>query len=340
MVNLHDVASRAGVSVSVASRVLSNAADTRVSDATRLRIEDAARTLDYRPNFAARALRSARTNIIALIVPDLTNAIFTELMEGVEETALSRSYTVLLARAEDMQPGGVTFQRLVGERRVDGVLLQMRDEPTPAEISAIVDSDVPVVFINSLGTPGIGSVVLPDVAGARIATQHLLELGHRDLAMIGGGANSYTAQERMRGFRDQVEAAGLTIAPHRLVSVGYSADAGAAGIRKLMTGATTPTGIFVANVNAALGALLEARKLGIRVPDDLSIVALHDAWTAEYTWPPLTTVRMPLRKLGSDAVIELLRRLDDPRASPADVLVEEPAPTLVFRESTSGPGIK
>ncbi|MFJ4223489.1 LacI family DNA-binding transcriptional regulator [Microbacterium sp. NPDC089695] len=337
MANLSDVAALAGVSVSVVSRVLADAPGARVSDATRERIREAARTLDYQPNFAARALRSSRSHIIALIVPDVTNAIFAELMEGVEETALERDYTVVLGRAEDMQPGGPALRRLVGERRVDGMLVQLRDEPTAEEVGSLADPSTPAVFINSLAPAGIGSVVLPDVEGAMIATRHLIDLGHTRIGMIGGKSDNYTAQRRSAGFRDACATAGIDVPLSRVAHVGYSAEDGRRGLRQLLSAAEAPTAIFVANVNAALGALLEARRLGVTVPKDLSIVAMHDVWMSEYSWPPLSTVRMPLRQLGSDAVRELLRRLDDSSLPPAEVLVTDPAPQLIVRESTVAP---
>lgn len=331
---LSDVAALAGVSVSAVSRVLSRAADARVSTSTRERIHKAARTLDYRPNFAGRALRSARSFIIALIVPDLTNAIVTELMEGVDETALANDYMVLLGRSEDMQPGGVSLNKLVGERRVDGLLAQVSDEPTPEVVASLTDSLVPVVFITSMGPSGIGSVVLPDAAAGELAAGHLVELGHRELGMIGGVQSSYTARTRAAGFIDRSHALGVTIPDDRMLSVGYTVEDGRRGLRRLMALPTPPTAVFVANVNAGLGALVEARLLGIRVPQDLSIIAIHDAWTADYSWPPLTTVKMPLRQLGVAAVHELLRRLADPAAAPQNVLIEDPAPELIVREST------
>jgi len=334
MANLSDVAALAGVSVSAVSRVLADAPDARVSDATRLRIREAAQSLDYQPNFAGRALRSSRSHILALIVPDVTNAIFAELMEGVEEAALSRDYTVVLGRAEDMQPGGPALRRLVGERRVDGMLVQLRDEPTSEEIASLADTATPTVFINSLGPSGIGSVVLPDTAGAAMATAHLIELGHRRIGLIGGKRTSYTAQRRAEGFLTACADAGIAVDPGHVAHVGYSAENGREGLRRVIALPTPPTAVFVANVNAALGALLEARRLGVNVPDELSIIAMHDVWMAEYSWPPLSTVRMPLRQLGSDAVSELLRRFADSAAAPADVLVTEPPPQLILREST------
>lgn len=334
MATLGDVASRAGVSISVASRALSATSDARVSASTRQRVRDAAAALDYQPNFAGRALQSARSNLLALIVPDLTNAIFAELMEGVEDAALSDDYTVVLGRAEDMQPGGSMLRRLIGERRVDGMLVQFRDDRTAAEVAHLAESPRPVVFINSRGPAGVSSVVLPDAAGASLATKHLIELGHRRIGMIGGRSTNDTAARRYEGFIRAHRAAGVEPQEDLVVHVGYWVDEGRAGLRALMSRAQPPTAIFVANVNAALGVIGEARSLGIRIPEDVSVVAMHDAWTAEVSGPPLTTIRMPLREMGAEAVTELLRRVREPSAAPMDVLVKAAGPTLVVRNST------
>ena len=146
---LGDVAARAGVSISAVSRVLSNAPSARVSEATRQRIVDAASELHYRPNFAGRALKSARTQVIGLVVPDLTNALFTELMHGGEDEAAARGYTLLLGRADDVRPGGEVIGRLIGENRVDGMVVQVGDSVPTAGLGSLLESGAPIVLINS-----------------------------------------------------------------------------------------------------------------------------------------------------------------------------------------------
>jgi LacI family transcriptional regulator len=336
MATLSDVAQLAGVSISAVSRVLSNAPETRVSAATRERIEASARTLEYRPNFAGRALKSSRSFAVALVVPDLTNAVFTELMEGVEEEALDRNYMVLLGRAEDMQPGGEMIAKLTGEGRVDGVLIQLGDTIVADEVQRLLESRAPVVFINSLEPTNVGAVTLQDELGAQMATRHLIELGHRRIGLVGGVPGAYTAGRRAAGFHAALLEAGLPVEPRYETSLGFTPPSGREALRALMATTPPPTALFVANVNAAIGVLAEARTLGVRIPEDLSVVAMHDAWTAENTWPPLTTVRMPLRELGKTAMRQLITRLegvDDRR----DVVVSDPAPVLVVRESTTSP---
>ncbi len=335
MATLSDVAARAGVSVSAVSRVLSDAPSARVSEVTRQRIHDAARELGYRPNFAARALKFARTNVVGLIVPDLTNAIFTELMRGVEEEAHRRGYMVLLARAEGMPEGEEAIPRLIGEGRVDGVLVQVGDNMRPQDLQSLVESSLPVVFVNSVHPRGVGSVILEDERGMRLATEHLIRLGHSRIGFLSGVPASDTAARREVGFRAAVAAAGLQVPDDYVTRLGYDPRSGGMALSQLAALREPPTAIVVANVNAAHGALLECRRLGLRVPEDLSIVAMHDAWTAENAWPPLTTIRMPLYELGRTAMGAIFDRITV--GSVSDVVVTDPAPMLVERESTAPP---
>jgi LacI family transcriptional regulator len=331
-VTLSDVAQRAGVSISAASRVLTNAPSTRVGQATRERIHEAARDLGYRPNFAGRALKFSRSNVVALVVPDLTNAIFSELMRGVESAAIEHDYVVLLGRSEDMQPGGPTLSKLIGEGRVDGMLLQASDEADPRDLEPLLDASSPVVFINSIRGPHRGSVSLPDAAGARAATDHLLELGHHDIAFMGGLPEAGTARARETGFRDTMREARLDVRDEWVTDLGYTAQQGRAALRQVWSLSRRPTAVVVANLNAAIGVLAESRTLGINVPDDLSVVAIHDAWTAENTSPALTTVRMPLYELGRSGLEALLATMSG--QEPRDDIIADPAPVLVRRDST------
>lgn len=337
MVTLSDVAARAGVSVSAVSRVLSDAPGARVSEDTRRRITEAAKELGYRPNFAARALKFSRTNVIGLIVPDLTNAIFTELMRGVEEEARRRGYMVLLARIEGMPDGQEAIPRLIGEGRVDGMLVQVGDTMRPEDLKILFDGSLPIVLVNSINPQRAGSVVLDDELGANLGTRHLIDLGHTRIALISGHPASDTATRRERGFRAAMADAGLDVPESYVTRLGYEPRSGGLALAALAALPEPPTAVVVANINAAHGALLEARRLGLRVPGELSIVAMHDAWTAENAWPPLTTVRMPLYELGREAMSAIYDRISS--GTIADVVVHDPKPFVVVRESTAPPSV-
>ncbi|WP_105565732.1 LacI family DNA-binding transcriptional regulator [Microbacterium halophytorum] len=347
MATLSDVAARAGVSVSAVSRVLSNAPDARVGDETRERILRAAEELSYRPNHAARALKLSRTNVVALIVPDLTNALFTELMRGVDDEAARHGYTVMLARAERIEEDPEALRRMIGEGRVDGVLLHPGDAPDEDALRPVLEGGLPVLVINAPGPEGTASVALDDAEGAAVATRHLLGLGHRRIGFLGGSEASPTAPRREAGYAAALAEAGVALDESIVTRIGYVPRAGGEALAAVMDAAEPPTAVVVANVNAAIGALLEARRRGIAVPEELSIVTIHDAWTAESTWPPLTAVRMPQYEMGQAAMRRLVARLGDgrsggPRAEPAgpeQTLIDEPAPLLIIRESTAPPAV-
>jgi len=332
MATLSDVAALAGVSISAVSRVLSNAPSARVSADTRSRIEQAAQSLGYRPNFAARALKFSRSEVVALIVPDLTNAVFSELMRGVEDEAHERGYLVLLARAEGLRSGGDAIRRLIGEGRVDGVLMQVGDSTSDDDLRPLLDGDAPTVFVNSRQEGHTGSVILPDALAARIAVGHLAELGHRDIGFINGVPRADSARRREQGFLSQMADEHLTVRDRWVTRLGYEPAQGRAALGVIADAGPMPSAIVVANVNAALGVLLEARVRGIRVPEELSIVAIHDAWPAENTWPPLTAVRMPLYELGRLSMTAIYERLT--AGVTADRVVDAALPELVAREST------
>jgi LacI family transcriptional regulator len=333
MATLGDVAARAGVSISAVSRVLSNAPSARVSDATRERIFEAARDLQYRPNFAGRALKSARTQVIGLVVPDLTNALFTELMHGAEDEAAAHDYTVLLGRADDVRPRGEVIARLIGEGRVDGMVVQVGDGVPPAGLGELLASQAPIVLINSAYPGHVGSVALDDEAGARVATEHLIELGHERIAFANGLPRSFTAKRRRLGYKAAMAAAGLPVLPGYETRLGYTEGNGRAALHRMMDLDPRPTAVVVANVNAAVGLLAEARGMKLRVPRDLSVVCVHDSWTAENTWPPLTAVRMQFYAMGRTAVAQVIDRIETGRM--ADEVITDPSPELVVRESSA-----
>ena len=269
-VTLSEVATRAGVSVSAVSKVLRGTSAIRVSPETRQRILDAAQELRYRPNFAARALQAARTQVLGPVVPDLTNALFTELMHGVEDGAAAHGYTVLLGRLDTDRPQTEVIARLLGEGRVDGLVLQATDGVEPDSLDQLLDPRAAVVLINSVASGRASSVTVDDVGGGRIATEHLVSLGHTRIALAGGLPTSYTAQRRRRGHQEAMRAAGLEPREDHETALGYTAEQGREALRRLLRLDPRPTAVVVANVNAAIGLLAEAHAQGVDVPGELS----------------------------------------------------------------------
>lgn len=335
MVTLRDVAGHAGVSVSVVSRVLNSDPSIRIRPETRERVLESARLLRYAPNMAGRSLRRSRTNLLALVVPDVTNATFTDLVAGVESRALDKDYSVLLASSPRMQPGSDGFTRLLSERLVDGVLLQKGDDAPIDLVSRALSHPERTVLINSGPVPGVSTIAIDDVAAATLATQHLLDLGHRTIGYIGGVPTSDSNDRRRSGVEKALADAGLSLAREHTTSLGYTYRSARDAARLLLSRRNAPTALVVGNVNAGIGTITEAAEMDVRVPDDLSVVAIHDIWPAITCAPALTTVRLPMKRLGATAVDVLLAGID--KAEPSARTVDDPAPELIIRDSTAPP---
>ena len=335
MATLSEIARRAGVSVSVVSRVLNGDPTVRTRVETRQRVLRVAKELNYTANYAGRALRLARSKTLALITPAVSSPLFSDLLAGATDAAEAQDYTLLIGWSDRITEGSDTLRRLVGEGRVDGFLLQRTDDLSDQALENLVATDARVVLITSRTPRRQGSVILDDVAGAKLATEHLIGLGHTRIGLVGGIPSSDIARRREHGYAEALHDAGLRRRENLVRRIGYSPELASVAMESLVTADRPPTGVFVANVNGAIGALTTLRRLGLRVPEDISVVAYHDVWVAEHTWPPLTTVKLPYYEVGVQAVRSLIAQL---AGSPGqDIVVRDPAPQLILRSSTAPP---
>ena len=331
MVKLSDVAKRAGVSPAAVSRVLSGDSTLRVTDETRQKVLAVAREMFYVPNHAARSLRTSRTRTIALVVPDVTSAVFAELARGAEYEAALQGLTIVLGRAEQLHDDSEWLRRLVAEARIDGVILQLPDGTPASSLDYFAAQNTPTVLINSMSDGPLSTIVLDDAAGIRVAVGHLASLGHRDIGFVGSMPGSATGVRREAGFRAALVDAGLSINEGWMTGLGYGGEDGRAAVDELLGRGALPTALVVANLNASLGVLAELHQRGLRVPADVSIVAMHDVWYADSIWPPVATVRMPLSTLGAAAVSRLLEASEPV----THTVISSPEPELIVRQSTT-----
>lgn len=324
---LRDVAALAAVNPSVVSRVLNRDATLKITDATRARVTSAVEQLGYRPNALARGLRLSTTSAIGLVLPEVSNPVYGPIVVGAERRAAEAGYVLVLGSGADAASTEASFARLLSEGRVDALLVASATVEDQL-LRGLSRGVAPVLAVNRRIAGAVGSIVVDDAAGAHLATCHLIELGHRRIVHVSGPPAMDTSARRQAGYEQAMREAGLT--PRVVVGRGWDARSGyAVGASALEHRATSA--LFVANVMAAIGVIRAARERGHAVPQDLSVVALHDSPVAEYFEPPLTTVQLPLEQLGRAAVELAIERLDG--AFARDVLLADP-PRLLVRGST------
>ena len=311
---LADVAARAGVGTSIASRVLNNDPTVGVRPETRERILAAATELQYRPNAAARGLKSQRTTTIGLVIPNLAYPVNSEIIHGAERAASEAGYVLLIADGEEFMQAGQAYHRLLLEGRVDGLMIASASTSEPM-LRDIISTDLPLILVNRRAGSVAPSVTVDDALGMRLAVEHLIELGHTSIGYVSGPRDADTAQRRLEGFLAAREGCGSGRAPrsYRRVAVRRS------GRIRRMRGAAQrwpkrPTAVTVWSVAAAIGVLAALANSGFRVPADVSVVAFHDVPLAAYVQPPLTTVRMPLAEMAELGVRALLKRIAGSRS--------------------------
>lgn len=325
---LRDVAAAAGVDVSTVSKVLNDKARINVRPETRERILAAAEQLRYRPDPVARSLRYGRSGALGMLFPDLTNPVYGLIMRGASQRASELGYAILLAELGDANTPS-SYERLVDEHRIDGLVIATSRENS--DVIARLPLEAPHVYANRRSDDAGPSVVVDDEAAGRLAAETLLAAGHTRLAFIGDSDETDTARRRRLGFTGACAEAGVA-APLDAVHP-YTRAGGYAAMGELLDAAEPPTAVFASSLLVGIGSLAAARARGVAVPERVSIVTL-DAEDAEYTAPPLTAIRLPLREMGAAAVQTLDRVLN---GEPAADLVVPVAPTLVARESVAAP---
>lgn len=324
-----DVADRAGVSKSVVSRVMRG--ENSVSAASRAAVVAAAGELGYRANAVARSLVQRRSYNVGVVVSDLHNIFFAEVLDGLNAASAERGYRTLITTGNrDPAAEQRALEQLL-ELRADGVVLA--GSRMAAGAIAAAARVVPIAAVGSdLRLPGVDVVVNDDFAGAALAVEHLVSLGHRDIALIDGGKGAGAA-ERRAGYQSAMKSAGL--ASHVRVEPGdFTESGGYEGARRLVAGRRRPTAIFASNDQSAVGALNAVNEAGLRVPEDVSLIGYDNTALAALRHISLTTIHQPRNQIGEMAMKAVLRRIER-RGSPARRHVL--APKLVVRATTAPP---
>ena len=328
-----DVARLANVSTATVSRVLSGGGGAR--DETRDRVLVAARELGYRPSGVARSLRQRATRTLGLIVTDIENPFFPELVRTVEDAAREQGYAILLCNASDDPEREAGYLELLVDRWVDGVVIAASSLGVRHR-EWLLAAPLPIVLVNSVDRAiDLPTIASDSILGGRLATEHLLELGHRRFGIITAGPRNLDAPDRLAGARTALDAVRIPEAAVRVVIEEPTVAGGQRAAAAILEADPTVTAIVAYNDLTAIGAMRAIRAGGRRVSDDVSVTGFDDVALAAFVDPPLTTIAQSTAEMGRWAVDQLTRRLARPAES-------EPEPTehvvlsvrLVVRGST------
>ncbi len=328
---VRQVAELAGVSIATVSRVLNGRAD--VSAETRQNVERIARAHGYARAVPVRAVQ--RTGLVGITTPFTNPACFATIVAGATEALYERDMRAVLCPTHHEHDREVSLLEQLMHGETDGALLILPEESSD-ELRQLAGHDFPFVVIDPLHELGdnIPTVSAANAAGANHATAHLIELGHRRIAVITGPPDGLASRRRLQGYHSALAASGIMPDAHLEVAADFVVAGGAAGAERLLGRTDPPTAIFCFNDNLAIGAMQAARARGLRVPDDLSIVGFDDTPEAAAAFPALTTVRQPFAEMGRMAVSLLARLLGEHVVEPLHV---ELAARLVIRSSTAPP---
>ncbi len=329
-VNLRALAAHLELSQTTVSLVLNDSpAAKSIPRETQQRVMDAARELQYRPNYFARSLRKRRSMSVGVIAPDLSEGYFTLVMSGVEQHLVRSHYFYFTASHYWHKDLIAEYPRLLLERAVDGFLLLN----TPVEFE---QSPVPVVAISAhRKIAGVTNIVLDHNRAAMLALSHLYDFGHRRIAFVRGPEFIVDSDFRWKGILEVAQQLGLRVQPElttRLSISSWSPELGYLPMKELLTRTRDFTALFCFNDIAAIGAIRAIQDAGLRVPEDVSVIGFDDIISAAYYRPSLTTVRQPLREMGTAGAELLLERIAHPeRPYPSEIVMQ---PDLIVREST------
>jgi LacI family transcriptional regulator len=322
-----DIARAAGVSQSTVSRVLND--DPRVARRTRERVADVIERLGYTPNGVARGLATRRTQLVGVVVSDVTNPFYPELLEAIENQLTEHGLKMILSNAGDRPEE--TYMRVLEEQRVDGIVFTAAEVGSEA-VRALARRRFPIVVANrSVDGVECDSVTGDNEAGARAAAQHLLDLGHRRIGVLSGHPDASTSRDRLAAFVDALAAADADTDPALIRNGWYAYEVAYRETIELLTLESPPSAIFCLNDLMALAALNAAAAIGRAVPQELSVVGFDDIRMASWERFQLTTVRQPLAEMARTSADLVAQRIESPDA-PYQRLV---FPSLLVRRRTT-----
>jgi LacI family transcriptional regulator len=316
MATIKEVAKRAGVAVGTVSHVLTGAAS--VSPERRRRILAAMRDLDYHPNDIARSLKLNRSHMLGMVVSDITNPFFSQMVRGAEDAAMKHNYLLLTFNSDDQIDREKKILKVLRTRRVDGALLVVApSHERPLHVAELIALGTPVVCLDR--TPRgirVDSVTVNNTKAAQECVYHLLDLGHRHIAMLTGSLLLETARERLQGYKNALVERGIPIDPELICEGNFRVESGYELTTRLLRRKKRPTAIFVSNGLMAIGVLKALAQTNIRCPQEIAVASFDDSDLSEVLNPSLTSVVQPAYEIGYRGVELLLERIEFPEKRP------------------------
>jgi LacI family transcriptional regulator len=332
---IHDVARVAGVSIGTVSRVLNG--HGRTGPQTRERVHNAVQILGYRVNTVAQSMRRQTTNTIALLVHDITNQIFATAAAAAQEVLERAGYMLVLASSGPDPNSEASAVRVMSQRRMDGIIGFLRREDDPETIEALQDFDGAIVLFDREMDVTADVVLTDHASGVTRATRHLLDNGHRSIALIGSATHIYPGRERVRGFVEAYRQCALQAPADLIRKYALDADYGFRETYSLLSNSPRPTAIIAATNQILEGVIAAIRQAGLRVPQDISLVSFDDSPLARMVEPPVTVISRSVTQMGTMAAEMILERLRAGRSQPPQKVV---LPTEIVLRGSCGPGPK
>jgi LacI family transcriptional regulator len=330
-----DIARVAGVSQSTVSRVMNH--DPRISETTRERVEQAMTRLGYRPNAAARTLITGRSHLMGLVVSNITNPFYPEMIESIVAAAAEHDYTVVLGNTQESEDLQLSLLDLLIEHQVDGAILTSPLRESATAVARRGLDRVPLVTVNRRMTgQRLDSVHLDNVAAGRLVAEHLAGLGHQRIGFVGGLPSASTNTDRLAGVRAALRELGCPLRPQRVLDGAFTWRHGYDAATRLLTGRSQPTALICADDLIALGVMDAALDLELTIPGDVAVVGFDDVPVAALRQVALSTVRQPVAEMGRRAVGLLMDRITGGNVGdPVEVVLP---PRLVVRRTCGARG--
>jgi len=329
-VTIKDVARKAGVSPSTASRVAGNYG--YVSEKNRRKVLSAVRDMGYRPNAIARSMVTKATQTIGLVVTDILNPFFAHLTRGIEEITWQAGYTLILANTDEDIKHEEAVLHALQEKQVDGLIIIPASSNPSALLVNLYESGTPIVLLDRMVKDLSTDVILVDNEhGAYLAVSHLLEMGHRRIAMVIDNLDISTNTERLIGYRKALKEWDVPVVEELVQSCQYTQQSAYLIVKNMLAQTEAPTALFTANNFLTIGALQALRELELNIPQDISLVGFDDLEWIGLNSPGLTTVAQPMHEMGRVAAQRLISRLNGEQTPPLEIRLKT---QFIIRQST------